>query len=102
MYLLWGNIVAALVTLIVGVTTVFSSNRAHKDSNSIAVRTVSLDEMEKALTWTGAQLSDLRAEVLRQHDEIRELQAQYADCEREKRRLDREIGELRNGGRRHA
>jgi septal ring factor EnvC (AmiA/AmiB activator) len=93
--LVWVQGIGVAVTLIAAVLAAWNAHSANRSQSDVQHRTVSLDEMEKALKFTGEQLESLRGQVREQADEIIRLDEQHQQCERDKRRLDREIGELR-------
>lgn len=100
-----GTLAAAGVAIYQARRTAQAQESASRSEMSVQHRTVSLDEMEKAIKFTGQQLVDLRAESMRQHDQIahqevviHKLELAHEECERDKRRLHWEIDHLRNNG----
>jgi len=97
--LIWVQGIGVLVTLIAAVLAAWNAHSANRSQSDVQHRTVSLEELEKALTFTGEQLEDLRGETTRLQGKVRDLENAHQECEQEKRRLDREIMELRRGAR---
>lgn len=97
---LWVPIVGLIVPVLAAAIAAWSAHVANRSQSDVQNRTVSLTELEKALTFTGDQLEDLRAETTRLQGRVRELEVSHQECERDKRRLHREIAELRRGGHR--
>ena len=83
--------------------TALNAHSANRSQAEVTHRTTSLNELEKALSFTGLQLDELRTEVLEQAAQIRILEVKHEDCERDKRRLTYEVAGLKarlNGGQR--
>ena len=97
MNLIWVQGIGVLVTLIAAVLAAWNAHSANRSQTDVQHRTVSLDELEKALTFTGEQLEDLRSETTRLQGKVRDLEIAHQECERDKRKLHREVDELRRG-----
>ena len=97
MNLIWVQGIGVLVTLIAAVLAAWNAHSANRSQTDVQHRTVSLDELEKALTFTGEQLEDLRSETIRLQGKVRDLEIAHQECERDKRKLHREVDELRRG-----
>lgn len=95
MNLLWIQLAGVLATFAAAGMTALNAHAANRDSADVAHRTTSLTELEKALTFTGVQLDELRTEVLEQAAQIRILQRDHELCERDKRRLSWEVAGLK-------
>jgi len=95
--LIWVQGIGVLVTLIAAVLAAWNAHSANRSQTDVQHRTVSLDELEKALTFTGEQLEDLRSETTRLQGKVRDLEIAHQECERDKRKLHREVDELRRG-----
>ena len=85
------------VAIITGVLNSRATARSKQAETNIQNRTLGIEELEKALSFTGLQLTDLRSRTSEQEARIRELQLAHEDCVRDNRRLDREIRDLRMG-----
>ena len=95
MNLIWVQGIGVLVTLVAAVLAAWNAHSANRSQTDVQHRTVSLDELEKALTFTGEQLDDLRTETTRLQGKVRDLEIAHQECERDKRKLHREMDELR-------
>lgn len=102
MNLVWVQGIGVAVTLVAAILAAWNAHSANRSQSDVQHRTVSLSEMEMALKFTGEQLDDLReqvrgqaADLKEQSDEIHKLETAHEQCERDKRRLDREMEELR-------
>jgi len=93
--LIWVQGIGVLVTLVAAVLAAWNAHSANRSQTDVQHRTVSLDELEKALTFTGEQLDDLRTETTRLQGKVRDLEVAHQECERDKRKLHREMDELR-------
>lgn len=96
--------VGVFVTLVAAAGAIWNAHTANRNARSasqseanVQYRTVSLDELEKALTFTGEQLKDLREETILLQEQVRKLERAHQECERDKRRLHSEIESLRRG-----
>ncbi len=97
MSLVWVQGLGVLVTLIAAIAAAWNAHSANRSQTDVQHRTVSLDEMEKALTFTGDQLKDLREETILLQEQVRKLERAHQECEADKRRLRLEIELLQRG-----
>ncbi len=91
----WLPILPVIATIVAAGISVWGARRASRDQHDVQSRTVSLDEMQAALEWTGKQLIDLRTLAADQQVRIRVLEEQHLECERDKRNLMREVATLK-------
>jgi CII-binding regulator of phage lambda lysogenization HflD len=88
MTLIWVQMFGVLATALASGFTFVNAHSANRSQTDVAHRTSSLTEMEKALTFTGSQLENIRLRVT-------ELERLHEECERDKFELRMELAQLR-------
>lgn len=99
MTLVWVQALGVVVTLVAALAAAWNARSANNSQTEVQHRTVSLDEMEKALTFTGEQLRDLRAQTTLLQEEVHRLQIAHDECQRDNRSLRWEMERLKRGQR---
>jgi hypothetical protein len=86
---------ASIFTALNARSTNNNARLANESQEDVAHRTVSLSEMETALTFQGTQLRDLRKDMTEASAQIRQLRTLHEECEASKFQLLLQLAELR-------